>query len=217
MKTCIIAGGMLEREFALRFIQEQNFDIILAADRGLEFCSQENIRPTYILGDFDSLKEGVLDKYKEERDIPIREFNPVKDNTDMDLALQQAIILGSREIHILGGTGGRLDHFFSTVQNLKKAWLKHIPAYLVDSRNLITLPCEKEFVIDRETQHGTYVSFMPLEEQVTGLTLEGFKYPLDHFTLTNMSGGLGVSNEILAEQGRVSYKDGILLMIQSKD
>ena len=58
---------------------------------------------------------------------------------------------------------------------------------------------------------------MPLEEQVTGLTLEGFKYPLDHFTLTNMSGGLGVSNEILAEQGRVSYKDGILLMIQSKD
>ena len=87
MKTCIIAGGMLEREFALRFIQEQNFDIILAADRGLEFCSQENIRPTYILGDFDSLKEGVLDKYKEERDIPIREFNPVKDNTDMDLAL----------------------------------------------------------------------------------------------------------------------------------
>ena len=147
MKTCIIAGGMLEREFALRFIQEQNFDIILAADRGLEFCSQENIRPTYILGDFDSLKEGVLDKYKEERDIPIREFNPVKDNTDMDLALQQAIILGSREIHILGGTGGRLDHFFSTVQNLKKAWLKHIPAYLVDSKNLITPPCEKEFVI----------------------------------------------------------------------
>ena len=67
----------------------------------------------------------------------------------------------------------------------------------MDSRNLITLPCEKEFVIDRETQHGTYVSFMPLEEQVTG--------------------GLGVSNEILAEQGRVSYKDGILLMIQSKD
>ena len=52
---------------------------------------------------------------------------------------------------------------------------------------------------------------------MTGLTLEGFKYPLDHFTLTNMSGGLGVSNEILAEQGRVSYKDGILLMIQSKD
>ncbi len=217
MKTCIIAGGMLEKEFALRFIQEQKFDITLAADRGLEFCSEENIRPTYILGDFDSLREGVLDRYREEKSVPIREFNPIKDNTDMDLALQQAIILGSSEIYILGGTGGRLDHFFSTVQNLKKAWLKHIPAYLVDSRNLITLPCEKEFTIGREKQHGTYVSFMPLEERVTGLTLEGFKYPLDQYTLTNTSGGLGVSNEIIEAQGHVKYEDGILLMIQSKD
>ena len=208
---------MLEKEFALRFIQEQKFDITLAADRGLEFCSEENIRPTYILGDFDSLREGVLDRYREEKSVPIREFNPIKDNTDMDLALQQAIILGSSEIYILGGTGGRLDHFFSTVQNLKKAWLKHIPAYLVDSRNLITLPCEKEFTIDREKQHGTYVSFMPLEERVTGLTLEGFKYPLDQYTLTNTSGGLGVSNEIIEAQGHVKYEDGILLMIQSKD
>ena len=58
MKTCIIAGGMLEREFVLRFMREQKFDIILAADRGLEFCNEENIRPTYILGDFDSLKDG---------------------------------------------------------------------------------------------------------------------------------------------------------------
>lgn len=208
---------MLEKEFALRFIQEQKFDITLAADRGLEFCSEENIRPTYILGDFDSLREGVLDRYREEKSVPIREFNPIKDNTDMDLALQQAIILGSSEIYVLGGTGGRLDHFFSTVQNLKKAWLKHIPAYLVDSRNLITLPCEKEFTIDREKQHGTYVSFMPLEERVTGLTLEGFKYPLDQYTLTNTSGGLGVSNEIIEAQGHVKYEDGILLMIQSKD
>ena len=163
------------------------------------------------------MKDGVLEKYRQENQVPIREFNPVKDNTDMDLALQQAIILGSSEIYILGGTGGRLDHFFSTVQNLKKAWLKQIPAYLIDSRNLITLPCEKEFTIDRETQHGTYVSFMPLEERVTGLTLEGFRYPLENYTLINASGGLGVSNEIVEAQGRVKYEDGILLMIQSKD
>ena len=201
MKTCIIAGGMLEREFVLCFMREQKFDIILAADRGLEFCNEENIRPTYILGDFDSLKDGVLEKYRQENQVPIREFNPVKDNTDMDLALQQAIILGSSEIYILGGTGGRLDHFFSTVQNLKKAWLKQIPAYLIDSRNLITLPCEKEFTIDR----------------VTGLTLEGFRYPLENYTLINASGGLGVSNEIVEAQGRVKYEDGVLLMIQSKD
>ena len=135
MKTCIIAGGMLEREFVLRFMGEQKFDIILAADRGLEFCNEENIRPTYILGDFDSLKDGVLEKYRQENQVPIREFNPVKDNTDMDLALQQAIILGSSEIYILGGTGGRLDHFFSTVQNLKKGSAGLLAALQEEAQN----------------------------------------------------------------------------------
>lgn len=217
LKTCIIAGGMLERDFALHFLKQQKFDIILAADRGLKFCSDEGICPTYILGDFDSLEKEILERYRRENKVPIREFNPVKDNTDMDLALQQAIVLGSREIYILGGTGGRLDHFLSTVQNLKRAWEKKIPAYLVDSRNLITLPCERDFFIEKEKQHGTYVSFLPLEEQVTGLTLEGFRYPLNGFTLTNASGGLGVSNEIVEETAHVRFADGILLMIQSRD
>lgn len=208
---------MLEREFALPFLKQQKFDIILAADGGLKFCSEEGISPTYILGDFDSLEKEILEKYRQENKVPIREFNPVKDNTDMDLALQQAIVLGSTQIHILGATGGRLDHFFSTVQNLKKAWERNIPAYVVDSRNLITLPCSREFFVEKETQHGKYVSFLPLEERVTGLTLEGFRYPLQNFTLTNASGGLGVSNEIVEEKARVSYQEGVLVMIQSKD
>lgn len=217
MKTCIIAGGMLERDFALRFMQEQKFDAVLAADRGLKFCSEEGIRPACIMGDFDSLEQGILERYRREKQVPIRKFNPIKDNTDMDLALQQAMELGSTEICILGGTGGRLDHFLSTVQNLKKAWERNIPAYVVDSRNLITLPCSREFFIEKETQHGKYVSFLPLEERVTGLTLEGFRYPLQNFTLTNASGGLGVSNEIVEKKARVSYQEGVLVMIQSKD
>lgn len=217
MKTCIIAGGMIEKEFARRFLEEKKFDLILAADRGLEFCDEENILPTYILGDFDSLKNGVLDKYRKEYKVPIREFNPVKDSTDMDLAMQQALVLGSAEIWILGGTGGRLDHFWSSVQNLKKAWEKKIPAYLVDARNLITIPCAKEFYIDKETQYGSYISFLPLEERVTGLTLEGFRYDVSHLDLINASGGLGVSNELQSERGHVVYEEGILLMFQSKD
>ena len=70
----------------------------------------------------------ILNYYKENHVAPIREFNPMKDNTDTDIAFQQAIVLGSSEITILGATGGRLDHFLSIVQNLKTAWEKKIPA-----------------------------------------------------------------------------------------
>ena len=121
--------------------------------------------PTYILGDFDSLSPKILNYYKENHVAPIREFNPMKDNTDTDIAFQQAIVLGSSEITILGATGGRLDHFLSIVQNLKTAWEKKIPAYIVDSRNLITIPVETSFEIRKEEQFGKYVSFFPLERK----------------------------------------------------
>ena len=52
MRTCIISGGMIEPDFAFPYLQKQQFDIILAADRGLEFCYHYQIMPTYILGDF---------------------------------------------------------------------------------------------------------------------------------------------------------------------
>lgn len=173
--------------------------------------------PTYILGDFDSLSPEILNYYKENHVAPIREFNPMKDNTDTDIAFQQAIVLGSSEITILGATGGRLDHFLSIVQNLKTAWEKKIPAYIVDSRNLITIPVETSFEIRKEEQFGKYVSFFPLEKEVTSITLEGFAYPLDHHCLPNTSGGLCVSNEIIEETAHVSYEGGILLMVQSRD
>ena len=158
MRTCIISGGMIEPDFAFPYLQKQQFDIILAADRGLEFCYHYQIMPTYILGDFDSLSPEILNYYKENHVAPIREFNPMKDNTDTDIAFQQAIVLGSSEITILGATGGRLDHFLSIVQNLKTAWEKKIPAYIVDSRNLITIPVETSFEIRKEEQFGKYVS-----------------------------------------------------------
>lgn len=217
VRTCIISGGMIEPDFAFPYLQKQQFDIILAADRGLEFCYHYQIMPTYILGDFDSLSPKILNYYKENHVAPIREFNPMKDNTDTDIAFQQAIVLGSSEITILGATGGRLDHFLSIVQNLKTAWEKKIPAYIVDSRNLITIPVETSFEIRKEEQFGKYVSFFPLEKEVASITLEGFAYPLDHHYLPNTSGGLCVSNEIVEETAHVSYEGGILLMVQSRD
>ena len=81
MRTCIISGGMIEPDFAFPYLQKQQFDIILAADRGLEFCYHYQIMPTYILGDFDSLSPEILNYYKENHVAPIREFNPMKTRT----------------------------------------------------------------------------------------------------------------------------------------
>ena len=51
---------------------------------------------------------------------------------------------------------------------------------------------------------------------ITGLTLTGFRYPLKNYELQCYH-SLGVSNEIKLEEAEISFEDGILLMVESKD
>lgn len=216
MKTLILTGGSIERSFALEFIKSYHADCILAVDRGLKFCMEEQIVPDCILGDFDSLPAEILEHYKSGSRIPIRTFNPVKDATDTCIALEEAVERGSTEIAILGATGTRLDHMLASIQILLRAWKRGVPAYILDSHNFLTIPVGNTLELAKDSQFGKYTSFFPLRGTVEGLTLEGFKYPLDNYTLKDWE-GLGVSNEIVDEKAHVSWRDGILVMVQSKD
>ena len=72
-------------------------------------------------------------------------------------------------------------------------------------------------VLKKEEQFGKYVSFFTVGGDVSGLTLKGFKYPLDGYDLTVADSGLTVSNEIAAETAEVTFDKGKLLMIMSRD
>ena len=54
VRAAVLSGGTLEDDFVLPYLREYSPDVILAADRGLEFCSRNRIRPDMILGDFDN-------------------------------------------------------------------------------------------------------------------------------------------------------------------
>jgi thiamine pyrophosphokinase len=51
---------------------------------------------------------------------------------------------------------------------------------------------------------------------VTGLTLEGMKYPLENATLTGDT-TRGISNEIAADMAHISLTNGRLLVFETKD
>ena len=216
MKTLIITGGSIESDFALSFLKKIEVDYMIGVDKGLQFCYEQQIMPDYIVGDFDSLPQEILTWFKVNKNIPIREYNPVKDATDTMIALKKALDEKSSEIWILGATGTRLDHVLCNLQILKNAWNEGVMAYLVDKHNVICLPIGAKFTLKKEEQFGRYVSFFPLEDEVEGLNLKGFKYPLEKHCLRNFE-GLGVSNEIVDDVAYVSWEKGILVMIQSKD
>ena len=78
MKTLIITGGMIEADFALSFIRELKPDYILGVDKGLQFCYEYDIRPDYIVGDFDSLPGEILEYYRQERMRQIQRSHWIK-------------------------------------------------------------------------------------------------------------------------------------------
>lgn len=215
MRALIISGGTIDRDFALSFIREYRPEYCVAADRGLAFCEEADLRPDYIVGDFDSLPAGRLERYLSGHGVPVRAFNPVKDATDTEIALRQALGAGAGQIVLLGVTGGRMDHFMAALQCLHIPLEAGIPALIVDPCNRISLH-DRDFTVKKEEQFGTFVSFFPAGEAVENLTLEGFKYPLRNHHMTNAD-SLGVSNEIQEDTARVSFTAGRLYMVQSRD
>ena len=115
-RTVIVSGGMLEEDFVLPILEAEETEFIIGVDKGLAFLYEHKIKPDYIVGDFDSVPEEVIDYYRKEASVPIREFNPVKDASDTEIALRMCLGLRRKEIWILGGTGNRLDHFWANVQ-----------------------------------------------------------------------------------------------------
>lgn len=215
MNTLIISGGNINHDFALDFIKENQFDTIIAVDRGMVFAHQYRVPVHYIVGDFDSAPDEILQYYQQQGQSEICAYNPEKDATDTHIAIEKAIEIKSKSICILGATGGRLDHCLGNLNCLSLALDAEIPAAMVDEYNHISL-LKTGVTLNKEEQFGNYVSFLPLGDEVTGLTLEGFKYPLSNYTLrTDQS--IGISNEIQEQTGRVSFLSGILIKIESRD
>lgn len=211
----IISGGSLDPDFALAFLREEKPELLIGADRGICFLKEKGIHPTHIVGDFDSASGEALEYFKQFPEIPIRTFNPVKDFTDTAIAMELAMEEGADRIYILGGTGTRLDHVVANIKLLSHALERKKECVLMDAHNRIRL-IDQPLTIEKKKQYGKYVSLFAFGGQVKGLTLRGFFYPLTEYDM-EAENPLGVSNEITAENGEISFSSGKLLVMESKD
>lgn len=188
---------------------------IIAVDKGLETLYQLSIIPNHVVGDFDSVCTEILKFYQDKPQVIFHKYNPEKDNTDTDIALKIAIRLNSSSITIMGGLGKRIDHALANIHILNYALKAKIPCQILDNHNKIYLVRDSITLHKNET-YGKYISLIPLTSTVGGLTLTGFKYPLDNASLS-IGKSLGVSNEIIQDIANIELKSGILIVIESKD
>ena len=216
MNTVLICGGEINDEFSLVCLKQIKPDCIIGVDKGLEFCYRNHVIPDWILGDFDSISKEVIDWYRKQQEIPIRQYKPEKDDTDTRLGMELALKLGSDKIFLLGATGGRLDHYMGNLQSLLITAMEEKEGWILDEQNAITVRRAGKICIHKEEQFGKYVSFFSMGDEVTGLSLKGFQYPLDGYTLKN-SDGIAVSNQLLDDCGIIEFETGYLMMVLSKD
>ncbi len=214
MHVLIITGGGMNLPFTTSYLKNRTFDEIIAADKGVEYAMKLGITPTRIMGDFDSIDPEVAKQMKT-LGAPIETFPPEKDYTDTHLAMMRAMELGADEMTIIGATGTRLDHVMANIGLLHMAAEAGVRAYIVDANNKITM-IKDTLTIRKEDAFGRYVSLIPYTEEVTGIDLTGFYYPLHDATLT-IGISQGISNEITDDVANVSLKTGYLLVIESRD
>ena len=211
MKCVIIANGDFEYTGAAKQAIDQA-EFIICADGGARHLRAVNIPPNVLIGDFDSIR--AEDRLFFETGQTLIISHPAdKDKTDSELCIDWAIQNRATDISLLGATGTRMDHSLANIYLLTKLARQGIKARIINSHNEIHIVTT---YLELKGQPGEYLSLVPISEKISGLTLKGLEYTLTDAEI-EMGSSLGISNVFREELAYISIREGIVLVIKSKD
>ena len=207
MKILLVAGGRCDIEQlqnTARDMREVSDLYIIGIDGGMKTLREAGIRPDIGVGDFDSVN---VEDYS---DTPIVKLQPEKDETDTEYALLMAIDKHPEEIVVMGATGSRLDQTMASIELLKYAVDAGVDAIILDPTNRIRV-ARGETVYAKDKAFGYYLSVLPFSEDLTDLTMKGFKYEIEEFTLKK---GISrcISNELASDRAVINCSGYYIVM-----
>jgi thiamine pyrophosphokinase len=209
MRAVVVAhGDVLPSDRAVIGAQ----DYVVAADGGALALEQWKLLPHLVVGDMDSLGDAGVERMAR-KGIPVAKFPAAKEESDLELAVAQAIAAGATEIVLLGALGGdRLDH---------------------ETANLLLLADPGYDGVRIEARRGTLrirairgegslsvgpveaiVTLLPVNGDAEGVTTEGLRFPLRDETL-RFGRARGLSNEVDSLPAKVTVRKGSLLVFET--
>lgn len=206
MKKCAIITAYVEGDLQELLTDCENA-FIIAADGGVGHALAHDIPIDLIIGDFDSYKGELPD------DVPVIRLKPEKDDTDTGLSVTYAIEHGFRDITIIGGIGGRLDHTIANIQVMLGATMQGVCIKIRAQGNTATV-IQNGTITLQKRPNATF-SIFSLSERCLGVNIRRAKYPLHNYPLS-YSFPLGCSNEFTEDTAEISVLDGILLIVVSE-
>ena len=207
MRAYIYTGGTVCPDRIYEHPKEE--DLVIAADSGWHNAKRLGVEPGVLLGDFDSIGTGELPDVAEILQVPAE-----KDQTDTQLAVDLALSRGARDIVIIGGLSGRLDHSLSNLAILEELAERGVHALITDGYNRARFIRNTGTLIPRSGFQ--YLSLLLVEEKAKGVTVDGCKYPLKNATLFRKR-QYAVSNEITGNCALVEVRRGALYVIEAAE
>lgn len=200
----IVIGGDPIHQLAMEELPDRRW--VIAADSGLDHASAIGLNVDFIVGDMDSVSDlGLRDHTG-----PVDRHPVNKDATDFEIALDHALATPNiTRIIVLGGTGGRIDHFLAN-------------AAVIASPRFASLDVEwcagdarVSVVRDHVALHGTpgqTVSLIPAGGGAHGVATTGLAWNLDHEAL-EFGSTRGVSNTFVSPVASVTVESGALFAV----
>ena len=207
MNKCVIITSYIEGDLK-DLIGDFGPDFIMCADGGFDYAAAAGIKPDMLIGDFDSIKN------PRDPEIETLVFPSEKDDTDTGICLQTALDRGYKDILIIGGLGGRLDHTMSNIQLITGKSSQADRIRIKDKYNSCAVLNNSSMKFS--AAESKYISIFSMSESSTGVTTSGLKYPLKDAELT-FGSTLGTSNEFITSEAEIAVKSGILLIILSQE
>lgn len=202
----IFTGGDPVPAAALALVPADAF--VIAADSGLHRVDPGR-RVDLVIGDFDSVDPAALDAAVSSG-ATLERHPEAKDQTDLDLALRAALRRGFTRVVVVGGYGGRVDHFLANALLLGSAEFADlaITAYVGTARIIVV-----RARADVDGHPGELCSLLAVGGPARAVRTTGLLYPLDGEDLLPGS-SRGVGNQLTAPVATVTIEAGTLLAVQ---
>ncbi|MCI8589752.1 MAG: thiamine diphosphokinase [Clostridiales bacterium] len=196
--VCYIVGASPEAGPEIKFTPSDD-DFVVAADGGFSHLEKQKIRCDLVVGDFDSSARPNFST--------IIQLNPQKDDTDTLFAVREGLKRGYTCFILYGVLGGALPHTISALQTLTFL-LDHGAKGLLIGKNICATSIRNDRIDFRAGCKG-FFSVFSFDEISRGVFIEGAKYPLNDYTMTN-GFPIGVSNEFMDRPVSISVNNGTL-------
>ncbi|NQT64648.1 MAG: thiamine diphosphokinase, partial [FCB group bacterium] len=155
----------------------------------------------YIIGDLDSITYENMEFFSESKFIEITEQNL----TDLQKALNYALMLNPTKIKIISAFGKRADHALGNIlifQNYDES----IQLEVYDNFGIMSFYTPGRYEL--KLQPGQTISFFSLTP-INGLFLRGFKYPVNNSDFSHNF--IGVSNIVINQKCTIEFQKGKLI------